>query len=102
MINYKTTIGGAISTLGSSLIGIGVLPQFSVDLSPDYKATLWYLALSGYVINIIGKFLTSLFAADASALKEVVEQSNAIAQQTNVNTVQIADAKAALETKLTT
>ncbi len=77
MSNYKTTIGGAISTLGSGLIGLGLLPQFSSTIGADEKAILWYLALAGYIINMVGKSLTSLFAADASEVARIKDQVNA-------------------------
>lgn len=77
MINYKTTIGGAVSTLGSSLIGLGLLPQFSTVVDSEEKAILWYLALAGYIVNIVGKFLTSLFAADATEVARIRDQVNA-------------------------
>lgn len=65
-----------MSTLGSGLIGLGLLPQFSDSIDPEQKAVLWYLALSGYIVNMIGKSLTSLFAADASEVAKIKDQVN--------------------------
>ncbi len=98
MKNWRTTIGGALGALGSALVGVGVLPQ----LSGVPNKFLTYVAVAGFFCSAFGKFFTSLFAADATVLKQVVEQSNAIATQTNVNTVQIADAKTAIDTQLKT
>ena len=87
MSNYKTTIGGAVSTVGKGMIMIGVLPQ----LAGTHSNLLWYVTLAGYLINIVGEGLAKFFAADASALKQVAEQTTA-------NTVQIADTKKEVET----
>lgn len=93
MKNWRTTLGGSVSTVGKGLIAMTVLPQ----LAGNHEPVLWYLSLAGYIINIIGEGLSKLWAADAKVLNQVVEQTNAIATQTNVNTVQIADTKKAVE-----
>ena len=107
MTNWKTNLGGAVSVTGTTLIGVGLLtqltqlsPNTATILSAHQLAAMWYVALTGFVLSALGKGLTSLFAADASALKQVVEQTNAIAEQTNVNTIQIASTKATVETEL--
>ena len=82
MTNYKTTIGGAVSVLGTSLIGLGILPQ----LSGASSKLLTYTAFIGFVLSALGKSATALFAADAAKVE-------LIAAQTNINT-------AAIETKV--
>lgn len=100
MTNWRTNLGGAISVTGTLLISVGTLtqltqlsPNTSTMLNPHQLTAMWYVALVGFVLSAIGKGVTALFSADAKVLKQVVEQSNAIATQTNVNTVQIADTK---------
>lgn len=79
MTNYKTTVGGAVSSLGTGLIGMSIVPQ----LAGMKSNWLLGITVAGYVINLLGKFLTALFAADASTLQ-------AVADQTNANTAAIA------------
>ena len=104
MTNWRTNLGGAISVTGTLLISVGTLtqltqlsPNTSTLLNPNQLAAMWYVALAGFVLSAIGKGFTALFSADARVLKQVVEQSNAVAQQTNFNTVQIADTKKQVE-----
>ncbi len=88
MKNWRTNLGGAISVLGTSLIGVGVLPQL-LQLSPtsasvlsaNQLAALWYVALAGFIMSGIGKAITALFAADASALKNVADAVDNINQK---------------------
>jgi hypothetical protein len=77
--NWRTNIGGAISVLGTSLIGFGILPQ----LSGAPSKLLTYTAFIGFVLSAIGKAATALFAADAA-------QVNLIASQVADNTAAIA------------
>ena len=81
MINWRTNLGGAIAVTGTSLIGIGVLPQLSQlnpktanILSAFQLDCLWWIAVTGFVLSCIGKGVTSLFAADAAAVNQKVAQ----------------------------
>lgn len=78
MKNWKTSIGGAIGTTGTALLGVGILPQLSQlspttshILSPYILDILWYTAFVGFIMTALGKGVTSFFAADASNLKDV-------------------------------
>ena len=68
--NWRTNIGGAISVLGTSLIGFGVLPQLSGVPSP----MLTYVAFAGFILSAIGKSLTAFFAADAAQVQKIAVQ----------------------------
>lgn len=70
--NWKTTIGGALGTLGTSLVGIGVVPQ----LGGTPSKFLTYTAITGFLLSCFGKFFTALFAADAATLTSL---SNTVA-----------------------
>ena len=72
MTNYKTTIGGAFSVLGTTLIGVGIVPQ----LAGTPNQWLTYCAVAGFVCSALGKFLTALFAADATQLAKLTDQVN--------------------------
>ena len=65
--NWKTNLGGAISLLGTSLLGVGILPQIGGANNP----VLWWIALVGFILKAIGEFLTALFAADATAMNNI-------------------------------
>lgn len=78
-MNWKTTIGGAFSALGTALMGVGIIPQ----LSGTSSRTLTLIAMVGFVCNAIGSFLGHLFAADAvklSDLTKVVAVNTAVLQ----------------------
>ncbi len=68
--DWKSTIGGAFSALGTSLIGIGVVPQ----LAGSPSKMLLYVAVAGFFCQGIGSFFGHLFAADASALDGLKQQ----------------------------
>jgi hypothetical protein len=69
MISWKTTIGGAFSALGSTLMAIGIVPQLSGAPSRLLSA----VTIVGFVCNAVGAFLAHLFAADAADLKTVAD-----------------------------
>lgn len=66
-MNWKSTIGGAFSALGSMLMGIGIVPQ----LGGMPSKTLTVIALVGFFCNAIGSFLGHLFAADAKTVADL-------------------------------
>lgn len=72
-MNYKTTIGGAFSALGTALMGIGIVPQ----LEGTPSKVLTYVALAGFICTAIGQFLGHLFAADAKTVSELAVQVDA-------------------------
>ncbi len=91
-MNWRTTIGGALSNFGKALMGAGLLLQSS-DSVPASKAILWYVALAGLILSCSAGLFTSLFSADSKVLKQVSDQ-------TNSNTNDIAAVKS--ETSFTT
>jgi hypothetical protein len=70
MKNWRTNLGGAISVLGTSLIGFGILPQ----LNGVPSKVLTYMAFTGFCLSALGKALTALFAADAAQVNKLTEQ----------------------------
>jgi len=77
--NWRTNLGGALGTFGTSMIGVGTLTQLS-QLSPKTNilepwqlAAMWWVAFAGFIISGVGKFCTAYYAADAKQL-EVVRQ----------------------------
>lgn len=80
--NYKSTIAGAFSALGTTLMGMGVVPQ----LSGTPSKYLTYVATAGFICTAIGQFLGHLFAADAKTV-------NDLKAQVNENTVGVSELK---------
>lgn len=70
MKNIRTTIGGAVSSLGTGLIGMSIVPQ----LAGMKSNWLLGITIAGYIVNLIGKFLTALFAADAKVVQTISDQ----------------------------
>lgn len=60
-------MGGALGALGSTLVGVGVVPQ----LGGTPNKTLTVIATVGFIISAAGKFFTALFAADAKAVADL-------------------------------
>jgi len=76
MTNWKTNLGGAVGTLGTTLIGVGVLGGANVK----YQAVCWWVALVGFIISALGKSLTALFAADATTVNNIAKAVDTINQ----------------------
>lgn len=80
MTNWRTNLGGALGALGTTLIGVGVVPQ----LGGTPSKFLTYMAVSGFIISALGKFFTALFAADAATVAstsaKVIDLQNQVAQ----------------------
>lgn len=70
MSNLKTTIGGALSALGTTLVGVGVVPQ----LAGTPSKFLTYCAIAGFFCSALGKFFSALFSADAKTVQKLSDQ----------------------------
>ena len=62
MTNWKTTLGGALSALGTSLMGIGVLTAVNSTQFPTRLVN--GVILTGFMLSALGKFFGMLFASD--------------------------------------
>lgn len=80
--NWRTNLGGALGALGSTLVGVGVVPQ----LAGTPSKVLTVIATVGFIISAMGKFFTALFAADAATVSNRVNdlqnQLNAVKSDT--------------------
>ena len=84
MKNWKTTIGGLLSSTGKALTGGGVLVQLTQlfpasKVPPSILLACWWIALVGVIMGVLGTVLTAYFAADASTVNENVQQVAKIA-----------------------
>ena len=93
--NWKTTISGAFNALGTTLMGVGIIPQ----LSGTSSKFLMYVAITGFICKAVAEFLGHLFAADASQLKDIANQVSDIKQQQSSNTDFIAKQQVGQTTK---
>jgi hypothetical protein len=80
--SWKTTLGGAFSAAGSAMVGIGVVPQ----LAGTPNKVLTYIAMAGFICNVIGTFVSHLFAADTDATNAAI---SAVQAQTTANSTSI-------------
>jgi hypothetical protein len=69
--NWRTTLGGAIGTLGTALMGVGMLPMLAGG-APN--RVLWWTAFVGFLLNCAGGFVGHLYATDASAVIELMKK----------------------------
>ena len=71
MKNWRTTISGALGSLGTTIAGASVF--FAMYKSDDFDmppAVMKYCVLAGFAISALGKFFGMLFAADAANLSK--------------------------------
>ena len=70
--SWKTTFGGACSSLGKTLMGIGVVPQLGSGVNNDF---LTKIAVAGFILDALGTFVSNLFAVDKQALDKSVAKA---------------------------
>jgi hypothetical protein len=80
MTNWRTNLGGAISVLGTGLIGISVVPQ----LAGVASKLLLYCTVAGFVLSAVGKAVTALFAADAKSVAVAQTQIAELQLRSNI------------------
>lgn len=84
MTKSKTNLGGALMVLGTTLTGVGVLTQFapSVGMSIPHSVmiAMWFVALVGFIVGAVGKFVTAYFAADNADVTAVAKTVDTINQ----------------------
>jgi len=82
MKSIKTTIGGALGTLGTSLSGVASISAMS-QFNGSGNITKFTMACvaTGTLLSCLGKFFTALFAADNSEVqRRLVDHDAQIAQ----------------------
>ena len=75
--HWRTSLGGAVSITGTSLIGIGVI---TTQMSVPTKLIVG-ITVAGFILSGIGKGLTALFAADAGTVNNIAAAVDQINQQ---------------------
>lgn len=64
MKDWRTTLGGALGSLGTSLAGLGSVVAITSGDSPQIrKISLWAL-VAGTVVSALAKFFTALWTPD--------------------------------------
>lgn len=63
MRNWKTNLGGALHTIGTTLMGIGLVPG-STDIHAAEQ--LKWVVTTGFILNAIGGGAGLLFAQDST------------------------------------
>jgi hypothetical protein len=86
MKSWKSTLGGALSALGTALMGVGIIPQ----LSSEPNRTLTSIALAGFICSALGQFFGHLFAADTTQVQKALDVQN---DRIEANAATIAEAK---------
>lgn len=79
MTNWRTNLGGALGALGSTLVGVGVVPQ----LAGTPSKLLTWTAVIGFACSAAGKFFTALFAADAKSVDQAKCQIAELQKRSN-------------------
>jgi hypothetical protein len=70
--SWKTTLGGSLSALGKTLMGVGVVPQLGAG---EHNTFLSYVAIVGFTLDALGGFFAHLFAADQKSVVDMIERS---------------------------
>lgn len=71
--NYRSTLGGAFSAAGTTLMGIGVISQFNGSSTHLIQG----ITLAGFILTAAGQFFGHLFAADAKQVAALTDLVNA-------------------------
>lgn len=67
MKNWRTTISGALGSLGTTIAGASVFfAMYKTDEFDMPPTVIKYCVLIGFAISALGKFFGMLFAADAA------------------------------------
>lgn len=83
--NYRSTLGGACSALGTFLMGIGVTGQFNGSDTPLVKD----ITLAGFIMLGLGQFFGHLFAADAKSVAGLTDDVADLKEAVQSNTTAI-------------
>lgn len=90
MKSIKTTIGGALGTLGTTLTGFGTLSALNqFNGTGNISKMTFYFVVSGFVLSAIGKFFTALFAADNSEVQRALADHEARISKVAGDTTQL-------------
>ena len=73
MNNWKTTLGGALSALGTSLAGCATVGALTL---PEYKILALWCIVGGALLSALGKFFGLLFAVDANPPNNATSQGS--------------------------
>lgn len=72
MRSYKSTIGGACSVLGKTLMG---MPVASMVAGQPPSQLLLHIWMTGFIIDAFGAFCAHLFSADKSDVRRMMERN---------------------------
>lgn len=90
MSNWRTNLGGAIGTLGTSLAGVGTVTSLvQLNNGGGPSKFVLYCTAAGFVLGCIGKSVTALFAADAKEVDRKLEEHSQQIAQVKGDTAQI-------------
>jgi len=88
--NWKTTLGGSIETLGAGLRDATLITSLGqLGVGEDFHKLNFYLAVTGVIVTLIGKFFSNLFAADATAVNRQLAEHTAEITQIKGDTTQL-------------
>ena len=64
-------MGGSIETLGTGLRDATLITSLGqLGVGEDFHKINFYLAVTGVIVTLIGKFFSNLFAADNATMKK--------------------------------
>lgn len=72
MKNWKTSLGGAFQSLGTGLMGAGIVPSLT---SMTAAEELKWVVIAGFVLNAVGGFFAHLFSVDSTSIHQTVEKA---------------------------
>jgi len=73
MKSWKSTLGGSLELLGTTLTGVGVVPSLtSMAAAEKYH----WLIIAGFILKALGGFFGHLFSADTSEVKKMIAENN--------------------------
>jgi hypothetical protein len=70
--SWKTTLGGSLSAFGTFLMGATIVP--SLPSMAAAESLKWFV-VAGFILQGLGTFFGQLFAADQTAVMDMIEKS---------------------------
>lgn len=75
MKNWRTSLGGSIQTVGMGLFGFAVQQGMT---SMDKAEKFEWMLITGFILNLVGQQVASLFSADAKVVKDNLQEQRDI------------------------
>lgn len=75
MKNWRTSLGGSIGSVGTSLQGFALTVGFT---NMEQAERYFWMIPTGFILKVVGEQITALFSADAKVVKDNLQEQRDI------------------------